>query len=136
MADLDEAELLAALKRMVTPEAIETLSMKKVMKQLRGVFGDGVKERKAWVSEQVTAIVQTLLDAGADLEAKNGVRPTRRLRAPAAARRRSLTRRVRCAAAPFGSMAGPPSFGPATTGTPRPRRRCWSRGQTSTPRTV
>eukprot|EP01045_Picozoa_sp_COSAG04_P040538 COSAG04_NODE_11895_length_682_cov_1.060034_1_plen_103_part_10 len=65
MADLDEAELLAALKRMVTPEAIETLSMKKVMKQLRGVFGDGVKERKAWVSEQVTAIVQTLPEAGA-----------------------------------------------------------------------
>ena len=63
--NLDEAELLAALKRMVTPEAIETLSMKKVMKQLRGVFGDGVKERKAWVSEQVTAIVQTLPEAGA-----------------------------------------------------------------------
>ena len=81
-----------------------------------------------------TAIAQALLGAGADLNAKNNVRPPRRRHAPAAVRRRSLTRRVRRAAAPSGRVAGPPSSGPATKGTRRSCKRCWTRGQTSTPR--
>jgi hypothetical protein len=73
-----------------------------------------------------TAVVQALRGAGADLYAKNDVRPPRRRPAPAAARHRSLIRRVHRTAAPSGRMAGPPSTGPART-TTRRSWRCWRR---------
>ena len=65
-----DEQLLAALHRMITPESVETLSMKGVMKQLRGEFGEGVKERRAWLGEQVTSIVQALPSAADDDEAR------------------------------------------------------------------
>ena len=55
---------------MITPDSVETLSMKGVMKQLRGEFGEGVKERRAWLGEQVTSIVQALPSADNDDEAR------------------------------------------------------------------
>ena len=72
------------------------------------------------------AIVQALLDAGADLNAKDDVRPPRRRRAPAAARRRSLTRRVRYTAAPPARTATPPLSWLAWR-TIRRLWRCWRR---------
>ena len=80
--------------------------------------------------------MQALLGAGADLDAKDSVRPPRRRRASAAARRRSLTRNVRRAAAASDRLATPPSAGPAATGTRRSCRHCWTRGQASQPRTT
>ena len=59
-----------------------------------------------------TATVQALLDVGADVNAKDKVCPPRCRPAPAAARRRSLTRRARRAAAPPGRMAAPASSRP------------------------
>jgi hypothetical protein len=53
-----------------------------------------------------TAIAQALLGAGADLHAKTEVRPPRRRPAPAAARRRSLIRRVRRTAASLSFRPG------------------------------
>ena len=58
--DDDDAALLAALRALIQPDKLEELSMKKVMRALREQFGDGVRSRKPWVSEQVTAIVQGL----------------------------------------------------------------------------
>ena len=56
-----------------------------------------------------TVTAQALLGAGADVNAADNVRAPQRRSAPAAERRRSLTRRVRRAAAPPGRLAAPPS---------------------------
>ena len=56
-AALNDATLLVALRELIQPNKLEELSMKKVMKALRETFGDGVRARKPWILEQVTAIV-------------------------------------------------------------------------------
>ncbi len=62
-APVEDAALLSALREMIQPDKLEELSMKTVMRALREKFGEGVRSRKAWVSEQVTAIVQGLGDS-------------------------------------------------------------------------
>lgn len=66
---MDDEALLAALREMITPDKLESLSMKTVMRTLREQFGEEVRSRKPWVSEQVTAIVQGLGDQGAEAAA-------------------------------------------------------------------
>ncbi len=63
MAFVSDVALLLALREMIQPDKLEELSMKTVMRALREKFGEGVRSRKAWVSEQVTAIVQGLGDS-------------------------------------------------------------------------
>ena len=65
-AALNDATLLVALRELIQPNKLEELSMKKVMKALRETFGDGVRARKPWILEQVTAIVQGLGDSDSD----------------------------------------------------------------------
>lgn len=66
---MDDEALLAALREMITPDKLESLSMKTVMRALREQFGEEVRLRKPWVSEQVTAIVQGLGEQGAEAAA-------------------------------------------------------------------
>ena len=58
----DDDTLLVALRELIQPDKLEELSMKSVMRALREKFGDGVRSRKPWISEQVTTIVQGLGD--------------------------------------------------------------------------
>ena len=55
-----DGELRAALRQLVTPATVATLSLRQVMQELRTTYGEGVRERKAWVSEEVTQLVQSL----------------------------------------------------------------------------
>ena len=56
-AKKEQLNLIRELKGMISKDNLDTLSMKKIMKALKEKFGAEVKERKPWISEQVSAIV-------------------------------------------------------------------------------
>ena len=105
--------------------------------------GQAEKDKQLWnaARDGKAAEVTRLLAAGADPNGYNYVRACARAAslpaAPAPLPRPCQlrgTHHPHHAAAARRRLAGPPSSWPAPTGTRQSCRRCWARGQTSTPR--